>query len=102
MSRKNRERDSVRSTLPKPFVVSKPFVALEPKKLEEKPKESKPEKKIRYWNGNRVYECHACPFNALDELSVKKHFDVVHKAPEAPPRGHLVLTDRFGNEKGRE
>lgn len=58
-------------------------------------------KPTRFWNGQRVYDCpsESCPFDALDEGAIKKHFKIVHGTPEAPPRGHLVLTDRFGNIK---
>ncbi len=57
------------------------------------------DKPVRFWNGLRVYDCpsESCPFDALDEGAIKKHFKIVHGIPEAPPRGHLVLTDRFGN-----
>lgn len=56
-------------------------------------------KPVRHWNGLRVYDCPSCPFDGLDQKTVDRHFKVVHEKPEAPPRGHLVLTDRHGNPK---
>ncbi len=54
-------------------------------------------KKVRYWNGERVYDCPECPFDALDQQSVTRHFKGTHASPEPPSKGHLVLTNRFGS-----
>ncbi len=69
---------------------------VEETKVESEQPEGKP---VRYWHEHRVFDCpsESCPFDALEEKTIQKHYDIVHKTPEAPPRGHLVLTDRHGN-----
>ncbi len=69
------------------------------KKVEiRKPKTVKDYYSIGEWRGLPQYKCNSCPFDSLNEKSIKEHVIDRHIPAPVRPKVEVKILDRFGNE----
>ena len=49
------------------------------------------------WNGLTQYKCNQCPFDSLDEKTIKEHIIANHMAIPIKPKVEVEIVDRFKN-----